>query len=80
MAKNKNTVRKDGRIASQVYIGMENGKRKYKTVYGKTQKEVNQKVIDLKIALQKGINIAARNDTFEDLTKSWLKIKKSEVY
>ena len=26
MAKNKNTVRKDGRIASQVYIGMENGK------------------------------------------------------
>ncbi len=38
MAKNKNTIRKDGRIASQVYIGMENGKRKYKTVYGKTQK------------------------------------------
>lgn len=79
MAKNKNTVRKDGRIASQVYIGMENGKRKYKTVYGKTQKEVDKKVIDLKIALQKGIDIAARNDTFEDWTKSWLTIKKSEV-
>ncbi len=44
----------------------------------KHKKEVNQKVIDLKIALQKGINIAARNDTFEDWTKSWLTIKKAK--
>ena len=78
MAKNKNAMRKDGRIASQVYICTENGKRKYKTVYGKTQKEVDKKVLDLKLALQKGIDIASRNDTFEDWAKSWLNIKKSE--
>jgi len=79
MAKNKNAMRKDGRISSQVYICTENGKRKYKTVYGKTQKEVDKKVLDLKLALQKGIDIASRNDTFEDWAKSWLNIKKSEV-
>ena len=40
MRKKKNKVRADGRIAVQVYIGLgEDGKRKYKTAYGKTQAE-----------------------------------------
>lgn len=40
MRKKKNAIRADGRIAVQVYIGRgDDGKRKYKTAYGRTQAE-----------------------------------------
>ncbi|RKJ43659.1 hypothetical protein D7X25_25740, partial [bacterium 1XD42-8] len=47
MAKARNKRRADGRIAVQVYIGKdkETGKRKYKTVYGNTQKEADEKAM-----------------------------------
>ena len=48
MPKKSNTKREDGRFAVQVYIGKVNGKRKYKTVYGKTQKEANQKADEIR--------------------------------
>ena len=51
--------RKDGRFQSQVYIGMQNGKRKYKTVYANTQKELKKKVAELRVDLGKGVDIAA---------------------
>ena len=44
MPKRRNTKRADGRIAVQVYVGRdENGKRKYKTVYGSTQRRLTKK-------------------------------------
>lgn len=79
MAKKKNAVRADGRIAVQVFLGEVDGKRKYKTVYGKTQKEADSKAIDLKISLNKGIDIAAERDTFKDWADAWLDIKCTEV-
>ena len=53
MPKKSNTKRADGRYSVQIYVGMINGKRKYKTVYGKTQKEANQKAEEIKVALKK---------------------------
>ena len=35
--------RKDGRYSAQVFVGIVDGKRKYRTVYGETQSEVRQK-------------------------------------
>ena len=52
MPKRKNTVRSDGRIAVQVYIGRVDGKRKYKTVYGATQKEAVQKADEVRAMLK----------------------------
>ena len=67
MARQKNARRKDGRIARQVYIGRgEDGKRKYKTIYGYTQKEVDEAVLNVKLALKKGIDVAAENDSFAE--------------
>ena len=43
MPKKSNQKRADGRIAVQVFLGTVDGKRKYKSVYGKTQKEANEK-------------------------------------
>ena len=67
MRKKSNKKREDGRIAVQVYLGRdEGGKRKYKTVYGRTQKEADAKAQELKLALNKGIDIAPELITFGD--------------
>ena len=79
MPKKSNTRRADGRIAVQVYIGLVDGKRKYKTVYGKTQKQAEQKAADLRAQLRRGIEITAQHDTFSVWAKYWLALKASEV-
>jgi len=80
MAKKTNTKRKDGRYAVQVYIGLdEDKKRKYKTIYGNTQKEADEKALDLKLQLKKGIDITSENDTFGEWADRWLKTKKSSI-
>lgn len=52
MAKRK--ARADGRYSGKVYIG--NGKYKY--VYGKTEKEVKDKLAELRVALNKGVDLS----------------------
>lgn len=74
--KKKNTTRKDGLIAVQVYLGLDgDGKRKYKTVYGKTQKEAEAKADDVKEALGKNMDIKASERPFEYYAEKWLKKK-----
>ena len=80
MAKKRNTKRADGRIAVQVYLGRdENNKRLYKTVYGKTQKEADEKALQVKVAMKKGLDVTAERDTFGQWAERWLKIKAAEV-
>lgn len=74
MAKKSNKKRADGRIAVQVYLGSVDGKRKYKTVYGATQKEADAKADEIRASLSKGIDIlAGENKTFEFWANAWLK-------
>lgn len=75
MARMKNTVRKDGRVQSKVYIG----DGKYKYVYAANNKELQEKVTDLKTKLGKGIDITAEHDTFAYWAEKWLKLKKIQV-
>lgn len=80
MPKKKNTKRSDGRIAVQVYLGKdENGKRKYKTVYGSTQKEADEKAREIKIKIGRGINLELEKDNFKKWRERWLKYKKPEI-
>ena len=79
MPKKSNTVRKDGRIAVQVYLGMVDGKRKYKTVYGATQKEADRKADELRLKLNKGIDLTKSKDSFEQWASFWLTSKLIEV-
>lgn len=78
MPKRKNTTREDGRIAVQVYIGRVDGKRKYKTVYGKSQKEADEKALQLKLTLKKGIDITAERDTFGQWSDRFQASKKAD--
>lgn len=75
MAKMKK--RKDGRYQKNVYVGVdENGKRKYKSVFGKTQAEVNQKADEIKIKIGKGIDVMNESMSFGKLCQHWLNYKK----
>ena len=76
----KLTKRSDGRYQMQIYIGVgDDGKKKYKTVYGKTQREVQKKADDLRIRLGKGMDIAAEKDSFSVWRDRWLEAKKLTI-
>lgn len=79
MPKKSNTRRADGRIAIQVYLGRVDGKIKVKTVYGRTQKEAEQKADALRFKLKKGIDITRDKDSFTLWANHWLSIKEVEV-
>ena len=78
MPKKRNSKRVDGRIAVQVYLGKIDGRRKYKTVYGKTQKEAEEKALQIKLSLRKGIDITAERDTFGDWATRFQAAKKAD--
>ena len=64
--------RADGRYQASVYVGKdEEGKRKYRTVYGKTQKEVQLKAADIKIRVGKGMDMLNADITFKELCRRW---------
>jgi integrase len=70
-----NARRPDGRLKSSVYIG----DGKYKYIYAKTQKELDKKILEVKNALGKGIDVTAESDTFGEWAFKWLGIKETEV-
>ena len=78
MAKKMNTKRDDGRYMVKVYIGIKDGKKQYKFVYGKTQKEADRKAEELRVSLRKGIDISASNDSFQTWAERWLMSKRHE--
>lgn len=75
MPKKTNTRRADGRIVVQVYVGSVDGKRKYKSVYGKTQKEADQKAAELRAQLHRGVDLISENRTFCFLGKPLFNFK-----
>lgn len=63
--------RTDGRWECTIMDGyVPNGKRKYKSFYGKTQKEVKQKVQEYRTALDAGLKLDAKL-TFEVWSEQW---------
>ena len=78
MAKKMNTPQADGRYRVRVYIGIKDGKKTYKSVYGRTQKEADRKAEELRVSLRKGVDISASNDSFKTWAERWLMSKKYE--
>lgn len=75
MPRTRNKKREDGRLQSKVYLG--NGKYKY--VYAATNKELQQKIDDIKMKLGKGIDVSAENDTFGYWSDRWIELKRMDV-
>jgi len=79
MPKKSNKKRADGLIAVQVYLGRIDGKRKYKTVYGKSQKEANAKADEVKRKLGLGVDPFSEDTLFLVYRKQWLARKKDAI-
>lgn len=79
MAKKSNKARKDGRICVKVYLGTIDGRKQYKSVYGKTQKEADAKARQIRANLDNGIDMLSGKKTFEEWAKWWLQLKSHTV-
>lgn len=68
--------RADNRYASQIYLGRdENGKKQYKSVYGKTSAEVKEKEAALRIQLGRGLDVLSQRDSFSIWADDFLRLK-----
>lgn len=75
----KKKKRSDGRYAVQVYLGLDGGKRKVKTVYGATPAEAEENAIQVKLKLRKGIDVSSDRDNFKVWADRWAKMKLPSV-
>jgi len=64
--------RPDGRWCAQVSLGYEGGKLKRKTVYGKTEEEVFQKLVSIQHDKQRGLPIVTKGQTVTTFLEGWL--------
>ncbi|MEK6322195.1 MAG: tyrosine-type recombinase/integrase [Acidobacteriota bacterium] len=64
--------RKDGRWASDIALGYENGKRKRQTLYGSTRKEVHEKLTECLHKKQQGEVIPTGKQTVGEFLGEWL--------
>ena len=64
--------RDDGRWASTVSLGWEGGKRKRKTFYGRTRREVQEKLVKAQHALQQGLTVTSEKQTVGQFLQQWL--------
>ena len=80
MAKETFTLRSDGRYMCRIFIGKnESGKKIYKNIYGKTQKEVKKKRDEAMSQLARGLDLAAQKDTFKYWADKFLDGKRATV-
>lgn len=80
MANPKCTKRADGRYQRKIYLGMdENGKKKYKYIYGYTAKEVNRQAEEVLYSLHKGTDILSGDLAFSRWADRYLLLKEGKV-
>src|SRR4051794_3422405 len=72
--------RPDGLWEAKVSLGYDgNGKRRRKTVYGKTKAEVQEKLRDLQVTAGKGVDVQAGKITLAQWLTRWLAMVKPTV-
>lgn len=70
--------RADGRYCSQIYLGRdENGKRQYKSVYGKSPAELKERETAVRLQLGRGLDVLSQRDSFDMWANDWLRLKKA---
>lgn len=67
--------RADGRYEAKIYIGREDGIRKYCSVYANTPAELKTKEAEVRHKLGKGIDILSGRDSFAQWADDWLVTK-----
>lgn len=69
--------RKDGRYEAKIYLGREDGKRKYATVYADSPAELKVKETEVRHKLGKGIDLLSARDSFAQWADDFLRLKEA---
>lgn len=64
--------RSDGRWEARIHLGYEGGKRKIKSIYGKTRAEVSRKMVAAQAEVQSGRTLPDEKVTVEKFLATWL--------
>ncbi len=64
--------RKDGRWAAVLDLGYQGGRRKRKALYGRTRREVQQKLFATRRALQEGLPVTSERQRLDQFLVRWL--------
>ena len=64
--------RRDGRWAATVNLGWQDGKRKRKTFYGRSRREVQEKLSTALSDLQRGLSLGTDRQTLSQFLAQWL--------
>lgn len=71
--------RSDGRYCAQIYLGRdETGRKKYKSVYGKSLADLKEKETSVRLQLGRGLDVLSQRDSFCTWADDWLKLKEKE--
>jgi integrase len=71
--------RADGRYCAQIYIGRDdNGRKKYRSVYGRTPAELKEKETRIRLQLGRGLDVLSQRDSFMQWADDWLRLKEAE--
>ncbi len=72
--------RQNGLWECMIMTGFQpNGKRKYKSFYARTQREVLQKVKDYQTAIDSGLDVTKREPTFAEWAQKWYDSYREQV-
>jgi len=71
----KRTKRADGRYIEQIQIGFKpDGKPKYKSIYGRTDPELDKKVAAFRLELKRGVIVNDEALTVKTWSERWLEL------
>ncbi len=72
--------RADGRYCKQILVGYHSdGRKKTKTIYGKTIREVEKKERELRSELEQGIYVDNKNILISQWADEWLSVYKGSI-
>jgi integrase len=73
------TRRADGRWMARVDLGWQDGKRKYKSVYGRTRRKASDKLTKLLREVQQGVALPDERQTVAQFLEAWLEHKRTRL-
>ena len=73
------TKRNDGRWMAQADLGWQDGKRRRKTLYGRTKREVQEKLRDALHRKEHGLPPVPEQETVAAFLRRWLDVRRSHV-
>ena len=73
------TKRSDGRWMAQADLGWRDGKRRRKTIYGRTKREVQDKLRETLQRFERGLSPLPEKETVRGYLGRWLQVKKGHL-